>query len=202
MVLTLVLMTVSLPIMDAFSAMSQHLPLPGPIAEWARDNYELQMITTKELLNVDGFGGWLELVMLMCIGTAIAEEGLFRGALLRCMTSDTANEGVRQRFVICLWVGLIFSACHFELYGFLVRWFLGSLFAYMVFWTQSIWPGVLAHTLNNLWALIEMKNALDEGIDLMEAPSATDVVGVTGVAVSAAATIAVLWLLRRECRRR
>lgn len=200
MMLTLVLMVVSLPVMDAFSVMSQHLPFPEPIAEWAKNNYKLQLITTKVLLSVDGIGGWLELVMLMCIGTALAEEGLFRGALLRCMTSDAAKEGRRQRFLISLLVGLFFSTCHFELYGFLVRWFLGSLFVYLVFWTKSIWPGVLAHALNNLWALIEMKNALNEGIDLMEAPSTTDMVGMIGVAASAVVTIALLWLLRRECR--
>lgn len=164
MVWTLVLMAVSLPMVswleDAGTIACERL-LPDAVNEWARQMLEEQEATIGVLLALDGFWGWLELIMLMCIGTAVGEEMMFRGAVLRCFLPAGGEEGKPvtkgQWIGAAVWVGLIFSVCHGDLYGLIPRWVLGSAFVWLVYQTRSIWPGVLAHALNNTCALIEMK---------------------------------------------
>ena len=58
-------------------------------------------------------------------------------------------------------VGLIFSLIHMEFYGLIPRWILGTCFVYLVYYTGSIWPSVLAHAINNLYALMQYKGVID-----------------------------------------
>jgi len=183
--LTVVLMIVSLPALDALATACESLPLPEPLATWAKDNAEAQQLTVDSMLAVSGFGGWLELIMLMCVGTALGEEWMFRGALLRCLKGY-------NRHLAAIVVGFLFSLIHLEAYGFLPRWLLGTVFVYMVYWTGSIWPGVIAHAINNLWALIEMK----------EAPKMLEHFGAVSVVVSVVLVVLVLWLIYREGQQR
>ena len=164
MVWTLVLMTVSLPMvswLEDVGTMACERLLPDAVNEWARQMLDEQEATIGVLLAMDGFWGWLELIMLMCIGTAIGEEMMFRGAVLRCFLPTGGEEGkpvTKGRWIgAAVWVGLIFSVCHGDLYGLIPRWVLGSAFVWLVYQTRSIWPGVLAHALNKTCALIEMK---------------------------------------------
>lgn len=179
--LTVVLMVVSLPALDALATACEGLPLPAWLDQWARDNAEAQQTVVDTMLSVEGVGGWLELVMLMCVGTAVGEEAMFRGAVLRCF-------GGYNRHVAAVGVGLLFSLIHLEVYGFVPRWLLGAGFVYLVYWTRSIWPSVIAHAMNNLWALIEMK----------EAPEMLEHFGAVTTVASVVLMAATLWLIYRE----
>jgi hypothetical protein len=183
--LVVLLMIVSLPALDALATACESLPLPEPLGSWAKNNAEAQQLTIDTMLGVSGFGGWFELIMLMCIGTAIGEEWMFRGALLRCF------KGYNKHWA-AVFVGLLFSVIHLEAYGFIPRWLLGTGFVYLVYWTRSIWPGVIAHAINNLWALIEMK----------EAPKSLEHFGAVTVFVSIVLMALVLWLIYREGQQR
>lgn len=159
MVMAMVLMVVSLPWLSAFENLSIWLcdaVLPEGVTSWAQQMLEQQKVTLATMLAVDGLWGWTELILLMCIATAIGEELMFRGALLRCFGRGEGWSRGRLLMVACA-VGLIFSACHGDLYGLLPRWLLGAGFVYAVVWTGSIWPAVAAHAVNNLFALIQMK---------------------------------------------
>lgn len=162
------LMLVSLPCLSAFEECCVTLCdtcLPEGVVAWAKEMQAQQELAVKTLLSVGGVGGWLELILLMSVATAIGEEMMFRGALLRCFGRGDQwqrgqdGKGGWHLFWTACWVGLIFSACHGDLYGLLPRWLLGSVFVYMVIGTGSLWPAVLAHAMNNLFALIEMKSA-------------------------------------------
>lgn len=109
------------------------------------------------MLGVEGLGGWLELILLMSIATAIGEELTFRGALLTLFQRYSSC----NKHVIALIVGLIFSLIHMEFYGLIPRWILGTCFVYLVYYTGSIWPSVLAHAINNLYALMQYKGLID-----------------------------------------
>ena len=108
------------------------------------------------MLSVNGIGGWFELVLQMSVATAIAEELAFRGALLTIFRRYTKL----NKHVIAILIGFIFSAIHMEIYGLIPRWLLGTLFVYLVYHSGSIWPSVLAHALNNLYALLEYKGVI------------------------------------------
>ncbi|MDY0160908.1 MAG: CPBP family intramembrane glutamic endopeptidase, partial [Bacteroidales bacterium] len=49
---------------------------------------------------------------------------------------------------------ILFSAIHFQFYGFVPRVLLGAFFGYLVILTNSIWPAVWAHFLNNSIAVV------------------------------------------------
>ena len=183
--LVVLLMIVSLPALDGLASFCESLPLPEPLSTWAKNNADAQQLAIDTMLDVSGLGGWFELIMLMCIGTAIGEEWMFRGALLRCF------KGYNKHWA-AVFVGLLFSVIHLEAYGFIPRWILGTCFVYLVYWTGSIWPGVIAHAINNLWALIEMK----------EAPKMLEHFGAVTVIVSVILMALVLWLIYREGQQR
>ena len=183
--LVVLLMIVSLPALDGLASFCESLPLPEPLSTWAKNNADAQQLAIDTMLDVSGLGGWFELIMLMCIGTAIGEEWMFRGALLRCF------KGYNKHWA-AVFVGLLFSVIHLEAYGFIPRWLLGTGFVYLVYWTRSIWPGVIAHAINNFWALIEMK----------EAPKMLEHFGAVSVFVSIVLMVLVLWLIYREGQQR
>jgi hypothetical protein len=183
--LVILLMIVSLPALDTLATACESLPLPKSLAEWAKANADAQQLTVDTMLSVSGIGGWIELIALMCVGTAIGEEWMFRGALLRCF------KGYNKHWA-AVFVGLLFSLIHIEAYGFFPRWILGTGLVYLVYWTGSIWPSVIAHAMNNLWAVIEMKAA----------PKMLEHFGAVTVVISAVLMVLVLWCIYRESQKR
>lgn len=80
---------------------------------------------------------------------AIAEELLFRGALQHFFTFCFKNI-----HVAVLLSAALFSAFHGQIYGFMPRWILGILLGYLFAYSGSVWPGVLAHFMNNALSLL------------------------------------------------
>ena len=66
--LIVVLMIVSLPALDALATACESLPLPDPLATWAKNNAEAQQEIIDTMLDLPGVAGWFELIMLMCVG--------------------------------------------------------------------------------------------------------------------------------------
>ena len=154
LILTFCFMVVSVPALEFITVVNYNMPVPETVRPFLDEMKAQNFETTSQLMDLDGIGGWIELILLVCAGTAVAEETMFRGALYKCFEHTT----IGRHWVACF-VGLIFSLVHFDPSGFFPRWILGSFFCYLVIWSGSIWPSILAHALNNLFALIEFKNA-------------------------------------------
>jgi hypothetical protein len=45
--------------------------------------------------------------------------------------------------------GFIFSAVHFQFYGFVPRFLMGVLLGYMMVWSNNLWVPIIAHFTNN-----------------------------------------------------
>lgn len=155
--IVLVVSMLCLPLLDVLAEACRSLPLPESIKAMADEESANQELILQKMLDVSGFGGWIELVLLMSIATAIAEEMTFRGALLTLFQRYTSC----NKHVVAVIVGLIFSIIHMEIYGLIPRWILGTVFVYLVYYTGSIWPSVLAHAINNLYALMQYKGVID-----------------------------------------
>lgn len=85
---------------------------------------------------------------LIAVVPAIGEELMFRGAIQRILSQWTRNHHLG------IWISaFLFSAIHFQFYGFLPRMALGALFGYMFVWSGSIWLPILAHFINNATAI-------------------------------------------------
>lgn len=152
MLLTTFLMLSMLPFMETVVAWNEQLPLPDALAQWAHNARTTNEQILGLILAADGWQGWTSQIALICIGTALAEEVMFRAGLLQLFRYTTLN-----KHVVAILIGLVFSLIHFDLLGLVPRWLLGTLFVYLVYWSGSLWPAVWAHVLNNLFALLAHK---------------------------------------------
>ena len=105
---------------------------------------------TSFLVEADG-AKRVVVILSVALLPAVFEELAFRGALQPLLIRATGNP----------WVGIvlasiIFSAIHFQFYGFLPRVLLGMLFGWLAYRTGSILPGMVAHFLNNAGAAITL----------------------------------------------
>jgi membrane protease YdiL (CAAX protease family) len=84
-----------------------------------------------------------QVILLLAVVPAVAEELFFRGFLLSGL-----SQGMRKWPAIVL-AGLIFGIFHFIMDRVPVTTLLGICLAYLCWQTRSIWPGILFHMLHN-----------------------------------------------------
>jgi CAAX protease family protein len=83
-------------------------------------------------------------ILTIALIPAIAEELLFRGVFQKIFT------GLFRSGHVAIWVtAVIFSAIHFQFFGFLPRLILGLVFGYLFFWSGNLWLPVISHFINN-----------------------------------------------------
>lgn len=150
MYVTFCFMLVSLPMLNSFEVFMNRLPWPEPVKSYILEGFEANQRIISLVLAPTGVLATFEQFLLICLFTAIGEELMFRGALFSCFRKYTE---LNIHWVAFL-VGFIFALIHFEPAGFLIRMLLGMLLVYLVEWSGSLWPSILAHCMNNSWALI------------------------------------------------
>lgn len=107
------------------------------------------MVLTKAMLDIDTLGRFAATMIAIAIIPALAEEYLFRGALQPLFAKWSGN------IHIGIWVSaIIFSAIHFQFFGFIPRMLLGAGFGYLVVASGNIWTAILCHFINNASAVI------------------------------------------------
>lgn len=98
---------------------------------------------TATMLSSTTVAGLIIEIMTVGVLTGFSEELFFRGTIQRTIASNGAPH-------TAIWItAFIFSALHFQIYGFLPRLLLGALFGYSYYWTGSIYTPVCLHILNN-----------------------------------------------------
>lgn len=150
--LTIILIVSIQPFIYLLSYYNQQISLPesmSSIEEWMK-NSELE---SERVLNIfledrSIFGVILN-ISIISILAGIAEELFFRGALQQILNKIISNKH------ITIWItAIIFSAIHFQFYGFLPRVVLGALLGYLFIWSGNILLPILAHIMHNLINLI------------------------------------------------
>ena len=97
------------------------------------------------------------IVSLLLVGclTGLSEEVFFRGGLQRILLSRPMNVHLAIWFA-----AFVFSAMHFQFYGFFPRLIIGAFFGYMALWSGSLWVAIFAHALNNSTVIVA--HAIDQ----------------------------------------
>lgn len=109
---------------------------------------EAARITEALLAHNQGVNLYIN-ILVMALIPAICEEFVFRGVFQSLLSKAFGN------IHLGVWVAAaLFSAIHLQFYGFIPRMLLGAIFGYLIVWTGSIWPSVIAHFTNNLSALL------------------------------------------------
>ena len=145
-------MVVMTPALNLIVALNESMHLPefmSGIEEWMRANEDSAMEATKKLLSINTVGALIATVFLVGALTGVGEELTFRGILQNLVTEKSNNQH------IAIWVtAVIFSAIHFQFFGFFPRMLLGAFFGYLLVWSRSIWLPIYAHFLNNSMAVV------------------------------------------------
>lgn len=141
--------------------------------------------TTSLILHDSSWWGLISGVLIVGCLTGFAEELLFRGGLQKALTSSGMNVHV------AVWTSaFIFSAIHFQFFGFIPRMLLGAAFGYAFAYTGSIWISAFMHALNNSVVVITAWLADRNLMDLEVESLGTSAEGQIWFAVLSAVTCA------------
>ncbi|MCX7862781.1 MAG: CPBP family intramembrane metalloprotease [Bacteroidales bacterium] len=146
--LSLVVILAYIPFSNLLSYVNNQLNLPSwlhSIEQWMRTSEANANQLTLLFLKADDIYELLYNILLIAIIPAIGEELLFRGVFQRLFTEWFKN------IHWGIWFSaILFSAIHFQFFGFLPRLFLGVVFGYLLELTGSIWIPIATHLVNNL----------------------------------------------------
>lgn len=188
------LVVVSLPLMDALTVSCYNLPYPDDIRNMITDQAHDYYSQITLVVGDNSVGAIIEAFLLICLMAGLSEEILFRGALQSLFRTETRL----NIHWIALLIGIIFSLIHFDLSGFVPRMVMGMAFSYMVHYTGSIWPGILAHTLNNTISLVGLKMSEQEDVATLVESMSEYTFSWPWVAASALVTAGFWWVLVKK----
>ena len=133
------------PILDLSYRLNEWLLVDGSTLHTMAAALEAEAARiTQAMLQMETSNQFLATLVAVAFLPAICEEWLFRGALQPLVSKWSGNIHVG------VWVSaIVFSAIHFQFFGFIPRMLLGAGFGYMVVASGSLWPAVLGHFVNN-----------------------------------------------------
>ncbi len=153
-VLAFLLVLAFIPVNSKFIEWNAAMDLPDALSgleKWMRDKEDQLSVMTEFLTSYKSFGQLMIALFVVTLLPALGEEMLFRGVIQTKLFQELRNMHV------AIWVSAaIFSAIHFQFYGFLPRMMLGALFGYLYYWTGNLWVPILAHFVNNGFVLVMM----------------------------------------------
>ena len=124
-------------------------PISPTFQEWAYAKEEELRELTEYLTRFESFGGLLAGLLVIAVLPAVGEELVFRGIVQRRFYTLVGNTHV------AIWLAaFIFSAIHFQFFGFFPRLLLGALFGYIYHWSGNLWYAIFAHFVNNGFTLV------------------------------------------------
>ncbi len=140
-------MLIAMPLINWLSELNQHMKLPevfSGIEIWMQQSEEKAALITDAFTKGTSIGVLIMNLFVIAFMAAISEELFFRGILQKVMVECFKNKHIG------VWVSaIVFSAFHMQFYGFLPRMLMGVYLGYLFLWSGSLWPGILAHFINN-----------------------------------------------------
>jgi membrane protease YdiL (CAAX protease family) len=128
------------PFVGWLGELNQHVHLSNWMIESEKDANK-QM---EAFLKVNDTSDIVINILLVALLPAICEEVFFRGCLQRILIY-----AFKTPWVGILVTAALFSAFHMQFEGFLPRMFLGALLGALFWYSDSLWPNIIAHFFYN-----------------------------------------------------
>ena len=150
-VIAILFAVAALPMISLLAEWNKGMELPQFLAsmeEMMREMEESSKVLTERFLNTTS--EWMLFVnlLVMALLPAVCEEMMFRGWLQRAL-------GQSVDYHTAIWVSaIVFSAIHFQFYGFIPRMLIGAALGYLYYYTGSLWAPIVAHFTNNAAAVV------------------------------------------------
>src|SRR5688500_4702926 len=116
---------------------------------WAREREETAAELTEFLTSFASRGELILALIIIAVLPAIGEEIVFRRLIQNELYRGTKNIHVSIWFA-----AILFSAIHFQFFGFVPRLLLGALFGYLYYWSGNLTLAILAHFVNNGFSVL------------------------------------------------
>jgi uncharacterized protein len=166
-VIAVLLILASIPLVNYFENINSKMKLPesfNAVEQWMIATEKSLSVLSETFLNVNTFSAFAFNVFMMAVLPALGEEFVFRGLFQRLFT-----EWFKNHHWGIIASAMLFSAFHFQFFGFLPRMFLGVMFGYLLIWSGSLWVPILAHFINNFMGVtyyyLLNKNVVDHRVE-------------------------------------
>ncbi len=147
LIISVFVIAAAIPAINRLVEVNEQMRLPESLSgveQWMREAEDRAKVLTDSFLNVNTVGGLVINLIIIALLAAVGEEFLFRGVILRIF-----NDWSQNIHLSVILSAILFSAIHFQFYGFFPRLFLGIMFGYIFLWTGAIWITVVLHFLFN-----------------------------------------------------
>lgn len=137
----------AMPAINWLAELNQHMHLPSSLSgieNWMKNSEAKAAELTLGFTKGTSIGTLVINLMVIAFMAALSEEIFFRG-----LFQKVAIECFKNRHAGVWFSAIIFSAFHMQFYGFIPRMLMGAYLGYLFLWSGSLWPGIVAHFLNN-----------------------------------------------------
>jgi membrane protease YdiL (CAAX protease family) len=148
----MLVLIVSIPFINYLVSLNAMMHLPSAfsgIESWMKDAENNAEVFTKAFLNVTTLQGLGLNLFMIALLPAIGEEFMFRGVLQKLFRDWCGN--IHIAIIIA---AFLFSAMHFQFFGFFPRFVLGLILGYLFYFSNNLWVPIAAHFFNNAVAVI------------------------------------------------
>ncbi|MBQ7489687.1 MAG: CPBP family intramembrane metalloprotease [Bacteroidales bacterium] len=161
--LVILLALAILPVVGVLAYWNEQIHLPESMAGLEEVLHTMEDNSNKvleSLMSAQGVGVLLANILILGALPAICEEFFFRGAMQPLFERWTGN-----KHIAIIITAFIFSAVHFQFFGFVPRFLLGVYLGYLFVWSRSIWLSATAHFMHNSLSVIVAYFTTQNGID-------------------------------------
>ncbi|MEJ7767813.1 MAG: CPBP family intramembrane glutamic endopeptidase [Chitinophagaceae bacterium] len=147
-----IVMVAAFPMVAWLGEINQHLHLPKSMKSLESSLRKAETdsnVMLKHLLKMNSVKDLLAMLVTLAVIPAIVEEFFFRGVLQRLLIQI-----MKRPWTGIILTAVIFSAIHGQFLGFFPRAVLGVVLGALFWNSGSLWPGILAHFLNNALQVI------------------------------------------------
>ena len=189
------LIVVILPLMSVIIAWNAGAHFPAALHDfeaWARASEDRAAGLTRFLTTFSSGARFAVGVLVIALVPAVAEELVFRGVIQQNLVRWFSPH-------VGVWLGAaLFSAIHFQFFGFVPRFVLGLVLGYLYLWSGNILVSMAAHFTQNAVQLLILyltqRGQFGWGFD----PDSTDALPLTLVIPSVLGTAGLLYLLHQR----
>lgn len=190
------------PLLNCIVAWNENIHLP---AQYSQLETQLRALedaagsTFDSILSSSSVFSLILSILIVGVLAGLSEELFFRGALQKLLMLTRMNPHV------AVWLAaFIFSAVHFQFFGFVPRMILGAYFGYLVWWTRCLWIPVIVHAVNNSIVVvskwIEGRSGQECSIDSIGADPFTSTTSLVAISLSVVLTAFLLVTLKKEAK--
>jgi membrane protease YdiL (CAAX protease family) len=195
LLVTALLIIVTLPFMSTLIAWNAGAHFPAFLHDfevWARASEDKAAVLTKFLTRFNSAGRFLVGVVVIALVPSVSEELFFRGVIQKNLVRWFSPH-------VGVWLGAaLFSAIHFQFFGFVPRFVLGLVLGYLYLWSGNILVSMAAHFTQNAFQLLILyltqRGQFGWGFD----PDSNEALPWTLVIPSAVLSIGLLYFLHQR----